>query len=242
MDLKKLTKNLLFIDIETVSHESSFAELTPIMQKLWERKALFLKNDEGQTVEDQYFDRAAIYAEFGKVIVIGVGFFYWNDENELSLKVKTIIGETEKQLLEAFKKLLDERFKSKDLALCAHNGKEFDFPYLCRRMLINDVALPKALNISGRKPWEVPHYDTLEMWKFGDKKQFTSLEMLATLFNIQSSKTEMSGDEVNKVYYHEKNLEKIREYCQEDVVALAQIFLKLNALPLIEMANIERIG
>lgn len=242
MDLKKLTKNLLFIDIETASQESSFADLSPRMQKLWERKSMFLKNEEAISFEDQYFDRAAIYAEFGKVITIGLGFFYWNDENQLCLKVKTIVGDTEKEILEEFKILLEQRFKAKELALCAHNGKEFDFPYLCRRMLINGISLPKALNISGKKPWEVPHYDTLEMWKFGDKKQFTSLEMLATLFNIGSSKTQMGGDEVNKVYYQEKNLEKIREYCQEDVVALAQIFLKLNTLEIVEEANIERIG
>jgi DNA polymerase elongation subunit (family B) len=143
--------------------------------------------------------------------------------------------------VEEFKKLLDDRFKSKDLALCAHNGKEFDFPYLCRRMLVNGIKLPKALDFSGKKPWEVPHYDTLEMWKFGDKKQFTSLEMLAALFGVESSKNEMSGDEVNKTYYKEKNLFKIREYCLEDVVALAKIFLKLNVLENLEETNIERL-
>ncbi len=173
--------------------------------------------------------------------MVGVGFFYWDDTDTLCLKAKTFIGETEKELLETLKRLLDERFKSKNLALCAHNGKEFDFPYLCRRMLVNGISLPKALDFSGKKPWEVPHYDTLEMWKFGDKKQFTSLEMLATLFGIESSKTEMGGDEVNKTYYNENNLQKIRDYCLEDVVALSQIFLKLNALESINENNIERI-
>ncbi len=241
MDIKKLAKNILFIDIETVSAEESFSNLKPRMQKLWERKAQFLKNDKGISIDEMYFDRAAIYAEFGKIIVVGVGFFYWDDQNNLCLKVKTIIGDTEKQLLEELKKLLDERFKSKDLALCAHNGKEFDFPYLCRRMLINEIKLPKALDFSGKKPWEVPHYDTLEMWKFGDKKQFTSLEMLATLFDIQSSKTDMSGEEVNTTFYNEKNLKKIREYCLEDVIALAQIFLKLNAINDININHVERL-
>ena len=188
-----------------------------------------------------YFDRAAIYAEFGKVIVIGIGFFYWNEAGNLCLKTKTLAAETEKELLLKFKKLLVERFNHKDFAFCAHNGKEFDFPYICRRMLINNISLPKALDVSGKKPWEVPHYDTLELWKFGDKKQFTSLEMLAALFDIDSSKNEMSGDQVNKVYYIEKNLSKIREYCLEDVVALAQIFLRLNAQECVDNANIERI-
>jgi 3'-5' exonuclease len=241
MDIKKITKNLLFLDIETVSVEQSFDLLSDRFKKLWKHKASFLKNEESLTVEEQYFDRAAIYSEFGKIIVIGVGFFYWDEAEKLCLKVKTLAAESEKELLQEFKKLLDQRFKSKDLALCAHNGKEFDYPYLCRRMIINGVQLPKALDISGKKPWEVPHYDTLEMWKFGDKKQFTSLEMLAALFDIESSKTEMSGDEVNETYYIEKNLAKIREYCLEDVVALAQIFLKLNGLEKVESANIERL-
>jgi 3'-5' exonuclease len=241
MDIKKIAKNLLFIDIETVSAENSYNLLSDRFQKLWKHKASFLKNEKNLTIEEQYFDRAAIYAEFGKIIVIGVGFFYWDEANNLCLKTKTLVADNEKELLQEFKKLLDQRFKSKDLALCAHNGKEFDFPYLCRRMLVNEVSLPKALDFSGKKPWEVPHYDTLEMWKFGDKKQFTSLEMLATLFDIKSSKNEMSGDEVNHEYYNENNLAKIREYCLEDVVALAQIFLKLNAIDVVEEANIERI-
>jgi 3'-5' exonuclease len=241
MDLKKITKNLLFIDIETVSVEPKYELLSARFQKLWLHKASFLKNEKGLSFEDLYFDKAAIYAEFGKIIVIGVGFFYWNDANQLSLKVKTLAADSEKELLLIFKKLLNERFNQKDLALCAHNGKEFDFPYLCRRMLINGIALPKALEVSGKKPWEVAHYDTLELWKFGDKKQFTSLEMLATLFGIESSKNEMSGEQVNSVYYIENNLNKIREYCLEDVVALAQIFLKLNAYESVDENNIERI-
>ena len=241
MDIKKITKNLLFIDIETASTEPSFDLLSERFQKLWKHKASFLKNEQNLSPEELYFDRAAIYAEFGKIIVIGVGFFYWNEEGDLCLKTKTLAAETEKELLLNFKKLLEERFNRKDSAFCAHNGKEFDFPYICRRMLINGIELPKVLDVSGKKPWEVPYYDTLELWKFGDKKQFTSLEMLAALFNIESSKNEMSGDQVNKVYYNEKNLGKIREYCLEDVVALAQIFLKLNAQSCVENSNIERI-
>ncbi len=241
MELKSLIKNLLFIDIETASIVKSYDELSPRMQKLWQHKASFLKNDNDQTAQDLYFERAAIYAEFGKVIVIGVGFFYWDEHQNLCLKTKTLVGETEFELLNSFKKLLNERFAKKDLALCAHNGKEFDFPYLCRRMLVNGIELPKALNFSGKKPWEVPHFDTLEMWKFGDKKQYTSLEMLAALFEIESSKIEMAGSQVNEVFYLENNLAKIREYCNEDVIALAQIFLRLKGIFLEKPINIERL-
>jgi 3'-5' exonuclease len=239
MEIKKLVKNILFIDIETVSGEKSYEAINDRFKKLWDRKAAFLKNDANLTSAEQYFDRAAIYAEFGKIIVIGVGFFYWNEADQLCLKTKTFAGDKEKELLLAFNKLLDTNYSKKESALCAHNGKEFDYPYLCRRMLVNGIKLPKALDFSGKKPWEVPHFDTLEMWKFGDKKQFTSLEMLATLFGIESSKTTMSGDEVNSVYYHENNLEKIREYCHEDVIALAQIFLKLNGNNEVQDINIE---
>ncbi len=240
MDSFKLTKNLLFIDIETVSGQNSYDELSPGMQKLWAHKASFLKNEEDISVDQQYFDRAGIYAEFGKIIVIGLGFFY-KQQDELLLKVKTLAGHNEKDLLLAFKDLLDNSFKNKDLQLCAHNGKEFDFPYLCRRMLVNGIKLPKILDFSGRKPWEVPHLDTLELWKFGDRKHYTSLDMLANLFGIQSSKNEMSGDEVNQVYYADGDLEKIRKYCLDDVVVLAQLYLKLHALAALEESQIERI-
>jgi 3'-5' exonuclease len=241
MELKKLVKNILFIDIETASGEKSYSDLNPTMQKLWSRKASFLKTDPNQTIEEQYFDRAAIYAEFGKIIAIGVGFYYWDEADNLCFKTKTFAADTETEMLIAFKKLLDDRFSKKESALCAHNGKEFDFPYLCRRMLVNGIKLPKALDFSGKKPWEIPHFDTLEMWKFGDKKQFTSLEMLSELFGIESSKNNMSGDEVNNEYYNLNNLEKIRTYCLDDVIALAQVFLKLNGYPIPDEINIERL-
>jgi DNA polymerase elongation subunit (family B) len=122
--------------------------------------------------------------------------------------------------------------------LCAHNGKEFDFPYLSRRMLVNSITLPSLLHLSGAKKWEVPHLDTMEMWKFGDYKHYTSLDLLLALFNIPSSKSEMDGSKVNGVYYQEKDLKKIATYCVSDVVAIAQLYLKMKNLPLIEERNI----
>lgn len=240
-DLAKNLKNLLFIDIETVSAHSHFEQVSPAMQAFWRKKASYLYNPSELSEADFYFERAGIYAEFGKVIVIGLGFLHWNEQQELSLKVKTLYDPDEKVLLTQLKELLESKFNPKTLTLCAHNGKEFDFPYLCRRMLVNDVQIPLALQLSGRKPWEIPHLDTLEMWKFGDKKHYTSLDLLAALFGIPSSKVELSGELVNSTYHHEKDIDKIIRYCQEDVVVLAQLLLKYVSMPLVKEDNIERI-
>ena len=185
----------------------------------WSRKAGFLKREENQTDEDLFNERAGIYAEFGKIVCIAVGKFVDLESGETVLKTRAYAGHDEKTLLADFKTMI-ERHDPVSLKLCAHNGKEFDFPYLCRRMLINDVTLPPALNLSGRKSWEVQHLDTMEMWKFGDYKHFTSLDLLAAIFNIPSSKGGIDGSQVNKVYYHENDLVKIRDYCLRDVIVL----------------------
>lgn len=240
MDFQKFAKNLLFIDIETVSGESEFSLLSDRMKALWLHKASFLANPNALSDEDFYFDRAGIYAEFGKIVSIGLGFFHWNDEQEICLKVKSISGDDEVTLLNEFKKLVEKKYKA-DLAFCAHNGKEFDYPYLCRRMLVNGIEIPRALQISGKKPWEVQHFDTLEMWKFGDKKHYISLDLLACIFDIPSSKNELSGDKVNFTYHKENDLPKIASYCREDIIVLAQVFLKYQNMDLVKEDNIERI-
>lgn len=240
MDFQKFAKNLLFIDIETVSGESDFNFLSDRMKALWLHKASFLANPNALSDEDFYFDRAGIYAEFGKIVSIGLGFFHWNDEQEICLKVKSISGHNEATLLNEFKKLVEKKYKA-DLAFCAHNGKEFDYPYLCRRMLVNGIEIPRALQIAGKKPWEIQHFDTLEMWKFGDKKHYISLDLLACLFNIPSSKGELSGDKVNVTYHQENDLAKISTYCREDIIVLAQVFLKYQSMDLVKEENIERI-
>ena len=241
MDFQKLAKNLLFIDIETVSAESDFNLLSDRMKALWLHKASFLSNPTNLNDEDFYFDRAGIYAEFGKIIAIGVGFFHWNDDQEICLKVKSISNDDETQVLRDFKILLEQKYKPTTLTLCAHNGKEFDYPYLCRRMLVNGIDIPKALQITGKKPWEIPHFDTLDMWKFGDRKHYTSLELLAAIFNIPSSKTELSGDQVNETYHHQNDLSKITRYCREDIIVLAQLFLKYQNMDIVKDENVERI-
>ncbi|MBS1486184.1 MAG: 3'-5' exonuclease [Bacteroidetes bacterium] len=223
-------RDILFLDIETIGAVENYQQLTERFKAQWARKANFFKREEGQTDEELFQLRAGIYAEFGKVIVIAVARFSENEKGELLLKTKAYSGHDEKKVLEDFKALIDKADPAK-IKLCAHNGKEFDFPYLSRRMLVNGIALPPLLNLSGKKPWEVPHLDTMEMWKFGDNKHYTSLDLLLALFDIPSSKGTMDGSQVNEVYYKEKNLSKITTYCVADVVAIAQLYLKMKNLP-----------
>ena len=242
MNIKGL-RNILIIDIETVTATKDFWDLKPRLQDQWARKSEFLKNENELSVAEMFAQRANIYAEFGKIIAIGAGVFHLNDEGELSLRVKAFSGDDERQVLEDFKELLETKFDSDHLKLCAHNGKEFDYPYICRRMLLNDIALPMALNLRDRKPWEVQHLDTMEMWKFGDRRNYATLELMTALFDIESSKVEddgspIDGTIVNRLYYQEEGLERIVRYCKQDVVATAQLFLRLNNRDLMEKSNI----
>lgn len=224
-------RDILFLDIETVACTAELDELNDRLKVQWSRKASFLKRNVEQSEEVLFKDRAGIYAEFGKIICIAVGRFVDSESGEPCLRTKAYYGHNERELLMAFKAMI-EKLDPNTLKLCAHNGKEFDFPYLCRRMLINDISLPAALNIAGRKPWDVPHLDTMEMWKFGDFKHYTSLDLLAAIFDIPTSKTDMDGSQVNIVYYESGDLDKIKDYCLRDVVVLARLFLKLKVIRL----------
>ncbi len=228
--MNQALKNLLVIDIETVSSVAEFGDLPERIQSLWTHKASFLKNEEALSVSDLYTSKAGIYAEFGKVICIGMGFFH-PGENGNCLRVKSIQHDNEAELLAEFAEII-KKFGD-DLMLCAHNGKEFDYPYLGRRFLINDLPLPDVLNLSGKKPWEVNLKDTMELWKFGDYKNYTSLDLLASIFDIPSSKVEMTGADVGRVYYQDHDLEKIARYCRLDVAVTAQLYLRLNQQPII---------
>lgn len=230
-------RNTLIVDIETVAQQSDYTNVGEGLKKHWEHKAGFIRNEQERTAEELFAERSGIYAEFGKVIVIAFGFFH-QEGDTLTFRVKSLAEDNEKELLTKFKEQL-LRFDQQELRLCAHNGKEFDFPYLCRRMLINDIKLPDVLNTGGKKPWEVNHVDTLEMWKFGDRKNYTSLDLLTTIFDIPSNKTDMDGSMVNEVYYNDKDgLKRIEQYCLGDVIATAQLYLRLNSLPLIAKENI----
>ena len=231
-------KNILFLDIETVSCVSNHQELTDVQKSLWAKKAASLGKIEPQEIAELFFNRAAIYAEFGKVIAIGLGYMTLNSSGEYVLRTQCISGHDEKSVLQRFKDLLEKKFRKENYVLCAHNGKEFDFPYLCRRMLVNQISLPQALDIAGKKSWEIMHLDTMEMWRFGDRKSFTSLDLLASLFNINSSKILMDGSEVNHFYYLENDLERISNYCVQDVIVTVQVYLKLNNSQTIRETNI----
>ncbi len=231
--------NILFIDIETAAQFPDYQDLPERMKPLWDRKSAFLRNEKELNSAEMYPERAAIYAEFGKVITIGIGGLYQNNKGETCLKIKTLANDSEKKLLEELAAILDSHRAGYSLQLCAHNGKEFDFPYLSRRMLINGIKLPEALNLAGKKPWEINHIDTMELWKFGDFKNFTSLDLLAAVFEIPSSKSDISGADVNRVFYQENDLKKIREYCARDVAVLTQLFLKMKSQEGIKEKNID---
>ncbi len=231
-------KNILFLDIETVASTDRYEKLDERMKVQWSRKANFFRQrEQAQTDEDLFHERAGIYAEFGKIIVIAIGKLTENEKGERCLKTKYFANHDEHLLLQEFKTAL-EKMDPLSIKLCAHNGKEFDFPYLSRRMLVQGIQLPSALNLSGKKSWDIPHLDTLEMWKFGDYKHYTSLDLLAAIFDIPTSKGELDGSMVNRVYYQDKDLKKIGEYCVGDVVAVAQLFLKLKGQALIPPQNL----
>ena len=230
--------NILFLDIETVPQSPAYADLPNDWKKLWDTKSTSLvKYHEGQTNETLY-PRAGIYAEFGKIVCVSCGVIQGNGEQR-KIVLKSFYGDDEKKLLIEFIDMLNKWATGEAKFLCAHNGKEFDFPYLCRRMIINGLSIPSLLNISGKKPWEVNHYDTLELWKFGDYKSFTSLNLLAHVLGVPTPKDDIDGSMVWEVYWKEKNLERIVTYCQKDVVTVAQILLRMNGEQLIKEENIE---
>lgn len=230
--------NILFLDIETVSQFETYEHMPADWKEMWDTKAQFLlRNKEAETSETIY-ERAGIYAEFGKIICISCGCLQGNGD-EKKLVIKSYCNDDEKKLLTEFADMLQKWSGDADKYLCAHNGKEFDYPYICRRMIINGVEIPEALKIAGRKPWEVRHLDTLEFWKFGDYKNYTSLKLLAKVLGVPSPKDDIDGSQVNGVYWKEKDLDRIVTYCQKDVVTLTQVMLRFHCKPLLKPENIS---
>lgn len=228
-------KNVLVLDIETVPQFSEFDHLNNQWKDLWSHKMRHLIKED-VTASDTY-ERAGIYAEFGKIICISAGVFY-NDNNELKFRLKSYHGDDEKLLLQEFSEMLDKNYNKEEHSVCGHNAKEFDFPYIARRCLINGIPIPAILDNSGKKPWEVRLLDTMEMWKFGDYKSYTSLKLLAALFGITSPKDDIDGSQVGEIYWKEKNIERIKIYCQKDVVTVAQILLKFKGMELMREENV----
>lgn len=231
-------ENILFVDIETVPQYPNYTDVPEPFQQLWDKKAQFFLKDE-ETPADIY-QRAGIYAEFGKIVCISAGIIHWV-KGEMHFKVKSFVSDDERELLVNFANMLDGFMqKNPENNLCGHNAKEFDFPYIARRMLINGLKLPQCLNIAGKKPWEVKFIDTLDLWKFGDYKHYTSLSLLTAIFNIPTPKDDIDGSQVASVYYDDNDLERIAIYCEKDVLATAQLLLRLMGLPLIEEDYVKR--
>ena len=216
--------HILFLDIETVPEQDNFQNLDEEMQHLWELKTQYQRKDE-QTPSD-FYERAGIWAEFGKIVCISVGYFTLKGDVR-HFRVTSFFGEEKKILLD-FNNLLNNHFNGPQHLLCGHNAKEFDFPFIARRMIINAIAIPNKLNLFGKKPWEIAHLDTLELWKFGDYKHFTSLKLLTKILGVPTSKDDIDGSQVAHVFYVEKDIDRIVTYCEKDVIAVAQVFLRFR--------------
>lgn len=231
-------EDILFLDIETVPGAESFDKLDPLFQGLWEKKSKFFR-EEGQTAADVY-ERAGIYSEFGKIICISVGILKVKEGS--FIRLKSFYGHDEKALLLDFSDLVTKFCKlRKDAVLCAHNGREFDFPYISRRMIINRIELPELLDNAGKKPWDVKLLDTMDLWKFGDYKNFTSLELLTSILGIPTPKDDIDGSMVAGIYYAENDVERIVRYCEKDVLAIAQVLLRFMNLPQISGDRVESV-
>lgn len=234
-----LTK-VLVLDIETVSGYKSYEELSPTMQKMWDIKSKQIQarkpEEEQLSPNDSYPEYAGIYAEFGKIVCISVGIFRFDENKILNFYLKSYFSHDEKELLKEFNDLIEKSYNNTNKSfLCGHNIKEFDIPYICRRAIINRMELPAALEISGKKPWELNHLiDTLDQWKFGDYKNYTSLKLLCAVFDIPTPKDDIDGSEVGKTYWNEGDLDRIEAYCKKDVLATARLLMSFKLMIPIE--------
>jgi 3'-5' exonuclease len=231
-------EEILFLDIETVPVAESYDLLDPVMQALWEKKSKQFRTPD--QVGKEVYERAGIYSEFGKIICISVGLI--KEKNPLRLRLKSFYGDDEKLLLSEFAAMLTRLCKTnKEAILCAHNGKEFDYPFIARRMIINGLVIPDILDNSGKKPWEVKLLDTMDLWKFGDYKNYTSLELLTAVLGISTPKDDIDGSMVAGVFYVEKDIERIVRYCEKDVLAIVRVLLRFMHLPEIDEDMIESV-
>ena len=234
-------RDILFVDIETVAAAPSLGELGARMQEAWQSKVDYIDFSDEEVTPGELFEyEAGLYAEFGRIVSISVAYFHEKDGGDVELRVKTYASaDNEKWLLQQFMELLNERFDQRILRLCSHNGKEFDFPYLCRRMLVHCIPIPEVLNYAGKKPWEVPHLDTMDMWMFGNRKYTVSLQTLTALFNIDYQ-AHPDGDEINRLFYEEgqKGLDAIVLHSQQDVIATAQVYMRYRCQPLLKPEQI----
>ncbi len=230
--------NILFLDIETVPQYAKFEHLPEEWKALWERKSAYLIRDKETDTAESVYSNAGIYAEFGKIICISCGVISRN-QSEKKLLLKSFYGDDEKLVLQQFSEMVNKWGTGADRFLCAHNGKEFDFPYLSRRMIIHGLVLPSILDVRDKKRWDVQHLDTMELWKFGDYKSYTSLNLLALTLGIPTPKDDIDGSMVNEVYWQQQDLPRIVNYCQKDVFTIVQVYLRLIGESLIAAENID---
>ena len=236
--LQKLPlEQLLFLDIETVPEQKEFQALDETKKELWDQKSRYKRGED--ITPEEFYDSAGIWAEFGRIICISVGYFR-NKGVERHFRVTSYHGAEEK-ILKDFKALLEDHFNHPKYLLCAHNGKEFDFPYIARRMIVNGITLPGKLDLFGKKPWEVPHLDTMELWKFGDYKHYTSLKLMANILGIPSPKEDIDGSMVRDVYYNDEDIDRIIRYCEMDVITVTQVFLRLRNEQVLREDEIQNI-
>lgn len=228
-------EDILFLDIETVPYRSSFDELDPAMQALWDKKSAGFRSEDQDA--SAIYERAGIYAEFGKIICISVGLF--KDREPYGFRLKSFFGDDEQLLLREFSDMLTNYSKNREILLCAHNGKEFDYPYIARRMIINGIKIPDLLDNAGRKPWEVKLLDTMELWKFGDYKSYTSLALLSSILGIPSPKDDIDGSMVAEIYWKDHDLKRIVKYCEKDVLTVARVYLRLTNRQAISNDRVE---
>lgn len=226
--------NILFLDIETIPQMPEFSDMDAELQELWAAKTQYQRRDD--YTAEEFYERAGIWAEFGKIVCISAGYFTQKSDIR-QFRVTSFFGD-EVKILRDFSDLLNNHFKSAPHLLCGHNIKEFDIPYIARRLIINNLPLPDKLNLFGKKPWEVPHLDTLELWKFGDYKNYTSLRLLTKILGIPSSKDDIDGSEVARVFYEDGGLDRIVTYCEKDVIAVAQVFLRLRREEILDPSEI----
>jgi uncharacterized protein YprB with RNaseH-like and TPR domain len=230
-------ENVLFLDIETVPVTQDYNMLNEHMQELWDKKMTVpVKNEEG--LPEELWDRGGLYAEFGKIVCISAGIFSSLEEPR-RFRIKSFAGDVEPDILEGFSRLLEKFRPGKMLNLCAHNGKDFDFPVIARRMIINGLPVPEVLNVAGKKPWEVQFLDTMELWKFGAYRHYISLALMAEILDIPNPKDDIDGSQVGKVYYEDRDINRIVRYCEKDVLTVAQILLRLRGESLIPEENVE---
>ena len=230
-------ENLLLIDIETVPEFPVFEELNDDWKILWQEKVQ-RSLPENTSAAEFYPQRAGVMAEFAKVICISIGFFK-KESNAVQLRLKSFYGDDEKILLQNFLATVKQMESNNTYwSFTGHNIKEFDIPFICRRLLVNGLLIPPYLDFQNMKPWETNIIDTFQYWRFGDYKQYTSLKLLAAALNVPSPKDDIDGSMVADVYYKEKNLQRIVTYCQKDVITTGNIVLRFKNLPLMEEGQI----